>query len=48
MPTVHSQTTVWQWVFFLGESWERCDGGRYQTKINAVLRAYMEHERSKR
>ena len=23
-------------------------GGRYQTKINAVLRAYMEHEQTKR
>jgi uncharacterized protein (DUF4415 family) len=28
--------------------WFRANSERYQSKINAVLRAYMEHERTKR
>lgn len=28
--------------------WFRANSDRYQSKINAVLRAYMEHERSKK
>lgn len=29
-------------------NWFRANSDRYQSKINAVLRAYMEHERAKK